>query len=264
MQTRPRFAPIIPSALYPWAVEKGLIDNYVLVLVQDVLKDPSAYEHLCTSSVTGEERVVILDNGAAENGVGAKFEDMEQAIEIVKPTHVALPDVLGSFEETVSAVLKQREQYLLLTSKGIRLMGIPQGQTYSEIYQCADRLLSSITINLWGIPRHIANKFGTRSHVILHMKTVFPRIPIHMLGFSNYLVDDISCARSLEVMGIDSSQPFAVGMASKHMSLDYPPDREPVNWELWGDTAKVTKMMEDHYRASVAASNIARVHRWLK
>lgn len=226
-----KFAPIVPPQFLRRLQDAGpeVFGSYHLLLAHEVLNPKFSQ----TYSETFSERddiEVILDNSVAELGAPMTTDKLVEACEIVKPNIVVVPDVIGNASATIisaTAFLDVVER--LEEDIGCGFMLVPQGETLDGFMYCLDRLVAMYFPFNWsvGIPRIITNTLGTRQRAIEEVyKITHPsRVPIHLLGFSNNLMDDIACARRPEVVGIDSCVPFVSGSIRQLLTLDYPTKR---------------------------------------
>lgn len=136
-------------------------DNaYHMCLAQLVLKDPAYASFYRRMSEEG--KFVLLDNGAAE-GEELSLEEVLKAAELVNAAEIILPDVLfegkTSFEKSISAYFNLLEYK---DEKGIRLMFVPQGRSFSEWYNYAMLAFKYEGIDDIGVPKHLSITFADK------------------------------------------------------------------------------------------------------
>lgn len=215
MQTK--FAPIVPPKLLPKLKEKGHLGNYNLLLVQEVLEDLGLFN----SVFFDHESFNILDNGVVETGQPADVRDMLRAAISCNASLVILPDVIENTNATLKVIDLTYPAYRdIFKGTRIKYMAVPQGRDLQEFIFCAKRIHDICDVAMWGIPRSIVKQSGSRSASIFHLNREYPQIPIHLLGFSNNMIDDVSCTRHMPVVGIDSSLPCLLGGAGWSIALD--------------------------------------------
>lgn len=219
------FAPVCPSRVLKQLAPRNS-GNYHLLLAHDVAKDPGYGEffdklHMYT---------VIMDNSVIELGNAVDLGVIKQACHNVPPTTVVLPDVLLDAKATVdscqAALVEWRSAFADLLDKPIAytsfkrgFMIVPQGNTIEEWAWCAEQFKNEPNINFWGIPRNLVSKIGTRRDAIEIAHALNPERVIHLLGFSDNIIDDVICARSRFVEGIDSAVPLRIASEGHEMSF---------------------------------------------
>lgn len=219
------FAPVCPSRILK-ALEPHNSGNYHLLLAHDVAQDPGYKEffdklHLAT---------VIMDNSVIELGNAVDLNVIKQACHNVEPTTIVLPDVLldakATIESCKAALVEWRVAFhdlivkpIAYTSLNRGFMIVPQGKTIEEWAHCAEQFANDPDINFWGIPRNLVGQIGTRKEAIEIAHALNPSRPIHLLGFSDDIIDDVLCARSRFVNGIDSAVPLRIASEGQNMTL---------------------------------------------
>ena len=161
---------------------------------------------------------VILDNGVIETGTAVNDDVIFKAAEIVRPSCIVLPDVLEDAEATIENCSLAFEQWETTLRKvyahnafmrDISFCYVPQGKTLKEFSKAADALSKgSDRIRYWGVPRNLVKNLGTRRNAIETVMTLNDRRFVHMMGFSDDIIDDLLCANILEVDTIDSAVPL--------------------------------------------------------
>lgn len=205
-----RYSPIGPIALLQDLHHKDLLGNYLLILAHDVLEYPQQYKELLTDVGQRAGTFVILDNSVVELGRPMTSSELKEAYKITSPDCIILPDVLEDGHQTVQASSMHAHQWVL---EGMApFMAVPQGTSVPELMMCAINLAGLPGVVYWGVPRAIANRFGTR--MVMAPILGFDRSKkrdVHMLGMSQHLTDDLMCASLPGVMGIDSANPLVLG-----------------------------------------------------
>lgn len=102
-------------------------------------------------------------------------------------------------------------------------MAIPQGRTVQEFRNAIQELVQIEQLAILGIPKIAQRWIGSRLP-ILHLirNEGWRSFPIHLLGFSDDLTDDLSCANypGLNIRGIDSAVPLRYGFQGKELQFD--------------------------------------------
>lgn len=215
-----RFCIVAPPPILRRLEESGEgIGSAHLLLAHDVVKHANEYRELFNTSkrdrwgatLVHQNRWIILDNSVIELGNAVDIGMIQEAVEIVNPSCVVLPDVLENWAATVESCSVALEDWPL-TLKSTPFLMIPQGKTLKEFIKCAEYFAENVNIKFWGVPRNLVKNIGTRRDAIKVCKLLNPARPIHMMGFSNNLADDVLCAGdpNLGVLSIDSAVPLRI------------------------------------------------------
>lgn len=210
------FAPVAPGNI---VIEMRSPGNYHLLLAHDVVKYPDHYQWMANKAWTK-----IMDNSVVETGGAVDFKMVAEAQRITRANVVVMPDVYVDGPATLAAVEEAYPEWdVYFRSNDIELMVVPQGRNYGEWIQCAEALSHSKYSNIrwWGIPRNIIDKnlFPTRMQALHIAHMLSPRRKIHLLGFSDNILDDMLSARFKCVTGIDSTVPLRAASLNIPMSL---------------------------------------------
>ena len=236
------YSPVAPLPILHQLHKKGLLGNYLLLLAHDVVAAPRQYEEFAFD--LGDEATIIMDNGVIENGEPVSLAVLLEAASIVNANIVVGPDSLGDYDETKKGYMENadfiREDY--------DLMLVPQGQSLEEICECIrwmdERFPENGSERWWGIPRWIANELGSRQGPINYINN-YARgngdVRIHLLGMSRHLDDDIQCAKTLSVRGIDSANPLVLGYYNER--INSPGTGHMKRRDYWNAT-ELTELME--------------------
>ncbi len=205
---KPHFSPIVPPQAYPDLRDRGHLGLYNLILAQEVIQFPSTFEDVFQKQFDSVARTLILDNGVVETGTALEPKVLLEAAKICRASVVVLPDVIQDPEASWE-VTEYASEWFKREDPGLELMVVPQGKTLGEVGLYIKRAYEELHFHWFGIPRWMTKAFGTRSEIIKHALRYNRKV--HMLGFSDNLLDDIACARTLDVRGIDSAYPIALG-----------------------------------------------------
>lgn len=225
-----RFAPVAPPQLLRSMHQVGnfLVGRYHLLLAHDVVAQPKAYKNLLPDA-----SFVVMDNSMVELGHPVSWDFMQEAINTVKSNVLVLPDVYGDAEATVELSAEAAHKWNLREVDGEPqwFMAVPQGRTLQEYEACAAALAKLPRVKFWGCARTVTKDFGSRKEAVAILVKNPPRAHrfgplIHLLGFSDNLLDDIGCARLPHILGIDSAVPVRMGQRGKLMYLEQT-DHEP-------------------------------------
>jgi hypothetical protein len=128
-----------------------------------------------------------------------------------------------------------------------RFLGVLQGQTFEEFMDCA-AIMHGMGVQWLSVPRHATSKIGTRQTLVTAVHDLYPEVKIHLLGFSDDVIDDMMSARLPGVQGIDSAMPIWAKQPLTSMSF---PGKRPVDYMEWDWVPKE------------AVDNIRKVREWL-
>lgn len=237
-----QFAPVVPIHILQRLDEHGQAGRYHLLLAHDVVKHKRAYHKFFVKNCT-RYNTVIMDNSVVELGGAVDLDMVEEAVEATRAGVVVLPDVYlygpATVEATLTAIQPWFNRLTKLAMPIPQFMCVPQGQTYNEWVKCAEALANDKYIKWWGVPRNFTDRLGSRVEAlqILHMLNSDRKI--HLLGFSDNIVDDMLAARYGIAEGIDSAVPIRAASYNKEMSLtlEVPPRGD------WWETAEFSMGM---------------------
>lgn len=193
---------------------------------------------------------IVLDNSVIETGNAVDMDVIFKAAEIVRPSCIVLPDVLEDCDATIESCTKALTEWDNALRKSsdsrmrdIPLLYVPQGKTLKEFVKAAEALSHSDRIRYWGVPRNLVKNIGTRRHAIEAVLTLNDRRYVHMMGFSDDLIDDYLCANMLEVDTIDSAVPLRC------------PDTFSLQTNLgsrgdWWETAEFTEQIRSNLKSA--------------
>jgi hypothetical protein len=233
-----KYSPVAPISVLQGLYDRNILGDYLLLLAHDVIKNPYAYEEMVEVVMPS---TIIMDNGVIENGTPVSLDELMEAASIVDADIVVGPDMVGDFVGTKKLMIEQADFIL----ENYQLMLIPQGDSYHEICECIrwmDERFHTVGDMWWGIPRWITNKLGSRSAPITYINNYCRaegQTNIHLLGMSKNLDDDIMCAKTLSVRGIDSANPLVCGWLGYSIQHGVHHDRG-IYWE---ECKEVTDLM---------------------
>lgn len=253
-----QFAPVAPARILEQYHQKRILGEYHLILAHDIVHDPLTRE--IYRNVFGErdwDGMVILDNSVIELGNAVNLDIIAEAAKISQANVIVLPDVLEQMEATVQSITKALPEWLErfdldLGDGNYRFMMVPQGKTINEWKLCAaalQALADEYGLGIvWGVPRNLVKLHGSRQYVLEWLTDRNTMAPVHLLGFSDNVQDDIYCATTYPIVtGIDSAVPIRA--ASMHMTFEqvisdngitFPPRAD------WWDRARWMPQMADN------------------
>ncbi len=233
---------ILPNpSVENWSPTVGKLFGMHLILADKVLADSEYRDNYLERKHAGE--YIILDNGAAENGVSLGSEELLEAARLVEADEIVAPDVL----EDSQATIEQTESFLSemaerLRRTKLRIMVVPQGTNGYEWQMCAQTLyglLESLGLSqriIIGVPKHMDSKVtGGRINVLDALIDGWGApFKFHLLGSGELLCRDIAGARMLkEIRSLDTSLPAALAQADR--SLSYGVGRNGVQCDFTSD-----------------------------
>lgn len=221
--TRPGFAPVAPLEVLRTLQATRSLGDYHLLIAPTVLDRAFAYEQFFR---TRESMTVIIDNGVVELGYPLPIRQLDQAASLIGSDRhevvVVMPDVINNGQATARLTAGAVAEWRRLKSN-VKTLGVAQGTTLKECIECAKALVEE-GVDWLAISKYAAPLLGSRIELAQALYAEFPRTPVHLLGFSENLWDDIkSVAASPMVQGIDSAMPV---WANDLLPLN-PPDGEP-------------------------------------
>lgn len=232
-----KFAPVCPIHVARELDSWYSLGDYQLLLAHDILNKPDEYGELFDSQKNIPSKkynktwfeTKILDNSVIELGSSVDIDVIAEAASIVKATVIVLPDVLLDAKATVESCLAALDTWTPVLQKKMgsqawSYMVVPQGNTPEEWAWCAEQFqVAGSQIKWWGIPRNYNIKgLGSRRDAVQIAHAIDCKRRIHLLGFSDNIVDDVLSARMPEVDGIDSAVPLRAGSANLKMSMMLP------------------------------------------
>lgn len=168
-------------------------ENTFHMCLWQVLKDNETYMNFFKDKVT-KGHFVLMDNGQAE-GAAPTIEELIPIYRELKPSEAVLPDIIYNKEETLKrslyALQVLREEGL---TQSMQIMGVPQGETFEEWYQCLERMMQEPDITSIGVSKFCTPKYAVEMgpsanvrlecvHAILQTALKLGRdIQIHLLG----------------------------------------------------------------------------------
>jgi hypothetical protein len=241
-------------------LDLNILGNYHLLLAHDVAHQPEEYSKVFNRL---EKATLILDNSVIEMGIAAAPDIVRKAQKALcggsNEVVTVLPDFLGDGASTAEASIAAGHEWPHKDIPG-PYMVVPQGQTIGEFALCAKHLSHIPNVKWWGIPRYMVQTVGSRQRCIDICRELKPTWKIHLLGFSDDIIDDMAACRREEVVGIDSAVPLRMGMIGMPMSIDAMTDVVlPKRQEHWWEAASLYPFDE----TSTVANNVEVVRAWI-
>lgn len=230
--TNSKFAPVCPVHMYKELKEKGpeYFGDYFLLLAHDVVKYSKEYHEVF---VDNNDYTIIMDNSVIELGNAVDHAMLVDACCIVDADVLAIPDVLEDGEATIEAAVDFLEDWdPQMMTAGLKLMFIPQGSDIDDYVGCVMRACElNIPMDWIGIARNTTGRIvPSREQLIGFFATLQPDSLLHLLGFSKNVFDDIQCARSPLVQGIDSALPLRTTQKLQYITERLTNDMRRGDW----------------------------------
>lgn len=204
----------IKLALIPPIAHVNSIRNtdYQLLLPQ-LLSNPR-YVHAYLRA-RRDGAFMILDNGIAE-GVQTSIGELHAKARMMMVNEIVVPDTLGDLESTIL----QAKQYEASALREFRYMGVVQGKTLAECYDCIRAFGELPYICTLGIPRHLLTTINkdARALIVAFVRRNFGwRFAVHLLGTSReYMKEFENYGQHYQdqgVRGVDTSAPYVYALA---------------------------------------------------
>lgn len=266
-----QYAPVAPIESLIKLSQMGLLGNYQL-LIAPIVNDRADDYHDFAREHPGQR--VILDNGVIETGQSVDLLSLFNAAMISNATVVVMPDFIDEKDDTIQATASAIRQIRLhrlspgkwpptgfssWSHEPINLMGVIQGRTLEECLECAEAHVAN-GVDWLAVPRGLTKNLKSRVQLTVAVAEAYG-LPIHVLGFSENLMDDIltSVCHSL-VQGIDAATPVWL------------PERLPLHPSMAGpeQVASWGRRRPDFWEAghlfhpNVVGYNVETVRRWQK
>lgn len=230
-----KFAPVVPFHFY----QQFLIHNYrpesILLLAHDVVAHPKEYEELFKDA-RWRDTTIFMDNSLVELKKAVDINMVHEAVEIVGPHKkqviVICPDVMAEAQASANLTIEAWPEWSW-KFKDFQKLVVIQGSNMPGFLDCAETICNSGIIPDWvSIPRVTENAFGYhRKELIPYISAIFPNKKIHLLGFSDFIWEDLRAAADYRVRSIDSAVPFRM------QTLNILSEKVPPRGNWW-ETAK--------------------------
>jgi len=209
------FAPILPISLLRRIQRIDMLGQYNLVLAHDVLSKGTDYKEVFDKHYKQHSdgaTTTILDNSVIELGESLDYSDLAHAADVVHATYVILPDVLWDRRATVRASQIAAHEFEK-AHVGFKFMGVPQGTTLEEYVDCANTLIDQCGVSALAVPKRVRKVLRTRQQLVSSLISL--GVPIHLLGMTDDLTDDLYSASLPRVTGMDSAVPVWLGIQDR-------------------------------------------------
>jgi hypothetical protein len=150
------------------------------------------------------------------------------------------------------------------------LLGVIQGSTMEDALQTFMLYYTLPLVDYISVPRIITKQHGSRMPLLMEMHRVMGITRsfkgLHLLGFSDNILDDVACARLPFIKGIDSAVPIRAALKGMRMSEAMDDGEWSMNvgprgdfWEQpcndhWNRSLPLTRDNLELYRSWIARS----------
>lgn len=254
----PQFAPVCGVQMYEQMAIRNELPSYHLLLAHDILARTERYSAVFKHMRPGP-RTIILDNSVVE--LKSPIIDPVKiaiAAKAVDANVIVLPDI---YRDAYATVLSCEEAYQTwepvfneaLGPDNYSFMMVPQGLDKHEFAKCAEAFADQVRypkIRWWGIPRNQVETVGTRKWAIEACGMLNPFRDMHMLGFSDDVMDDLMMARwcGSRIAGIDSAVPLRIAAGKRYMSLSLTAKEVPPRPEGWLENGVYDGIVHENIR----------------
>lgn len=210
-----KFAPVAPLHILRQLADADpkLVGDYLLLTADEVVADMHGWESFIHDLRWSLGEVhIILDNGVIETGVAAEIGALAVLAHTVRANVVVLPDFIGNSTATVNRA-KAAKEWFVKNEPSFELMGVAQGESYDATQWCL-RMLFQLDLGWYSVPKGLSERLGAERERMTQMAGwVDGHHSVHVLGFTNDLVDDMFTVgrTGRRVKGIDSAMPLWMG-----------------------------------------------------
>ncbi len=217
-----QFAPVVSLGTARLLEQADLYGSYHLLLAHQILAEPAGWKSFLNDVRNKRARrhakvTVLVDNSIVELGHPLPEEELLRAIETVQADYLFLPDCIDDPLETIWRSYGAAGKMHARLPTYCDFIGVAQGKCHRDSMICAEFLNKLPRVGALAVPKWVPWSQGSRRELVKEIHRTIQK-PIHLLGFSGSLEDDIASAKLPGVMGIDSAVPIRLGQ----MSLPYP------------------------------------------
>jgi hypothetical protein len=243
------FAPIIPVGVESAIRSYGFVPNNVTLSPSVILQNQDMYKKLYSRNRPAQ---IFINSGMSEFDRNMGWNAVAEAARFVRATHIFLPDVLHDRDGT----LGQATVAMVMLGKqpGFEVIGVPQGNSYEEYIDCANELVD-MGVNALAVAKSIQDISRLRATFVLGMSGL--GVPVHILGVSRDLDEDLYCCRLPRVKTISSALPIWLGQQGKTLGNPW-----VKNTEMYGSRPK-DYFLSSEVKTEVLA-NLFLVASWLE
>lgn len=233
---RRKFAPVVPFNFYQQFLIHGYVPDSILLLAHDVVAHPKEYQEIFADA-RWSRTTIFMDNSLVELKKAVDIEMVAEAVSIVSLANqvvVICPDVMAESQASQKATLDAWPEWSWRFREYKKLV-VLQGESIRTFLETAE-VLEDLDPDWVSIPRVTEQLFGYhRRELIPYVKAIYPRANLHLLGFSDYIWEDLRAVSHPAVQSIDSAVPFR--MKTLNVLSEKVEKRDP----NWFETAQFSK-----------------------
>lgn len=196
----PFFAPILPYGVEHALRERSVFLNAVVHTPSQVIANAAQYKAMYKK---GPKPQIVINGGIGDVAKRPSWDMQVKAAKSVGATAIMLPDVAHDNEKTVEEATKA-----IASVSGIEAIGVPQGQSYEDYIDCANRLVD-LGVHGLGLSRDIEKVDRLRTTYAFAMRSL--GVPVHMLGVSQDLDEDLYLLHTPGITSMSSAMPVWLG-----------------------------------------------------
>lgn len=202
-----KFAPVVPFHFYRQFMLHDYKPGSVLLLAHDVVTHTKEYNEIFTDPFW-DHTTIFMDNSLVELKAAVDISMVADAVDAIDRRQVViLPDAMADSEETIK-LTKDAWPEWSWKFRNHKMLAVIQGNSMQSFLKCAEEL-EELKLDWVSIPRVTESLWGYhRRELIPYINAIFPHSKLHLLGFSNYIWEDLRAAGHYKVQSIDSAVPF--------------------------------------------------------
>lgn len=210
-----RLASIVPHETLPLVGQH--LGDYHLCFT-DFILDNEFYAHIYKTRRSHGE-FVILDSMAFEKTELTDPTRMIEAIKILDPSEVVLPDALDDAGQTLASS-KAAADLIIASGYTGSFMAVPHGTNYEEYLLCAFELQRLPGVRCLGVYEEAGQYFNTpRWQIARRLREEFGK-KIHYLGATESMEELISPGFHKDIRGLDTAKHVVWGLAEMQPTVD--------------------------------------------
>lgn len=211
-----RIAHIVPTEMLDQVLGKR--DTYHLTLVSQVLKSQK-YRQFYREKINQGD-TVILDNDAYENGGSSThLQDLKEAIELLWPSLVVLPDRINADSLTNQAMAIEAAEEL--KHYEIPFMAVPHAATLPGYFKCAEIMLNIPGVEALGIYKLFEKHLGKPRMYAIKQLSKYP-VSLHLLGMTDDVRELANPFVTWRCAGLDTCRFVREALQGHRIRLDTP------------------------------------------
>ena len=230
------------AVISPVSMLEECSTHYHLVLTQYYSTIPEYRDFYLRRKAQGD--FIILDNGAAELKKSIDEKYLVEVARELRPDVLVAPDAIHDYHKTLERTHNFIGAYSTsLRGLGISIMGVPQGETKEEWWECYKLFNENLGIQWLGISMFYDAMFKGRVNVLKSIKETVTK-PCHLLGIHKNPLKVADEGKFSFVRSVDSAKPVEFGLEGltldewylhRHIDDDtyfkFKPNRDYVAWD---------------------------------